>query len=232
MCRIVNEENEDGVTEKKVYGVLADFDLASWNKDLGKKTSQQMMGTAPFMANELLRSDESGLLHLYRHDLESFFYVMLIVASHYEIEPPTEGQDGGLRTRWDLDKLPYQEWFNQNSYTTIASLKRSTLMWHTDLNLSPTFKDFRGWLKNLKDSFNRGFWSELDYKYGQHRSWLLEGEEPKDEVMLTFDDETLGGHVSYSALINPVSKLKGKLGGLIVRYNPAPQTSVVGSTSL
>ena len=33
-----------------------------------------------------------------------------------------------------------------------------------------------------------------------------------------FDDKMLGGHVSYSALIDPVHRLKGELKGLIIRY--------------
>jgi hypothetical protein len=33
-----------------------------------------------------------------------------------------------------------------------------------------------------------------------------------------FDDETLGGHVHYSALIDPTRNLKGKLKGLVIRY--------------
>jgi hypothetical protein len=35
-----------------------------------------------------------------------------------------------------------------------------------------------------------------------------------------FDNETLGGHVNYSALINPVRSLKGELKGLDIRYDP------------
>ena len=46
----------------------------------------------------------------------------------------------------------------------------------------------------------------------------------KDEVMPTFDDEMLGGHVDYSIPISPVRKLKGNLEGLVIRYDPSPST--------
>ena len=78
---------EAGEKPKKVYGVLTDYDLSSWTNSLNPdytKTSQQRTGTPPYMAQELLR----GLspLHLYRHDVESLFYVMLLVSARHSIE--------------------------------------------------------------------------------------------------------------------------------------------------
>lgn len=37
-----------------------------------------------------------------------------------------------------------------------------------------------------------------------------------------FDEETLGGHLTYSVLVNPARHLTGKLKGLVVRYDPPP----------
>jgi len=219
MYRTIIEENENGDLEEKVYGVLTDFDLASWKEDLDdkyKQTSQQRTGTPPFMAQGLL--DGSEPLHLYRHDLESLFYVMLIVATRYEIEPTTKKQRGGLRARRGLKDLPYQDWFNQASYKALAYSKSNFFLKPTYLDLSPAFEDFRGWLVDFRRSFLEGFRSKQDYvELHQHKGDGLGG-----EVVATFDEETLGGHVDYSALIHPVSKLKGKLGELIVRYNPPP----------
>jgi len=222
MCRIVKEENKDGVTEKKVYGVLTDFDLASWKKDLGKKIWRQKMGTVPFMAHELLESEESDPRHLYRHDLESLFYVMLVVASHYEIELPARGEDGGLCERRGLRRLPYQTWFDEKPHRFLSCLKNGTLMWPTDLNLSPAFEDFRGWLMELYRSLSYGCWAKENHECELQRC-KMNG--PKDQVMPTFNRETLGGYFRYSSLINPVRRLKGKLEGLIIRYDPPPQKS-------
>ena len=72
MCRLIEEINAQGKSEQQVYGVLTDFDLSSWKKDLDDnytRTSQQRTGTPPYMAQELLQG--LSTIHLYRHDLES-----------------------------------------------------------------------------------------------------------------------------------------------------------------
>ena len=225
MYRIVKEKNAEGVVEDKVYGVLMDFDLSSWTKDMKEnysKTSQQRTGTPPFMAYGLLRG--SDFLHLYRHDLESLFYVMLILATHYEIQPPTEKEEGGLRMRQGLDELPYELWFGQPTYKALASYKRDFISDLEDLDLSPTFKDFRDWLWDLRLSFRKGIRGreihEESAALRRHQGGVSEkGSAPG------FDYETLGGHVGYSTFTDPVCKLQGKLQGLIVRYDPSLSTS-------
>ncbi|KAG9217707.1 hypothetical protein CCMSSC00406_0003604 [Pleurotus cornucopiae] len=65
-----------------VFGVLNDWDLATpINAKCG--TTNHRTGTGPFMALELL--DKVPPVHLYRHDLESLFYVLIWAAVHYNI---------------------------------------------------------------------------------------------------------------------------------------------------
>ena len=112
MYRIVKEKDEAGVIEEKVCGVLTDFDLALWTNTPDQdyaKTLQQKTGTPPYMAHGLLLGWDA--LHLYKHDLESLFYIILILATHYEIQALEEGKKGGIRMQ-DGD-LPYREWFNE-----------------------------------------------------------------------------------------------------------------------
>jgi len=209
--------------------VLTDFDLASWKKELDNdytKTSQQRTGTPPFMAYGLLKGIDP--LHLYRHDLESLFYVMLITATHYEIQLPTKGKkDGGLRMRRGVEELPYQDWFNQESYKALAASKREFFAHWGKFNLSPGFEDFRGWLEVIHTCFFNGFHAkEVHMRKLELSPWHEDEGSEDDEAMITFNDETLEGHVNYSSLINPVHKLKGKLKGLVVRYyDPTFQTS-------
>ncbi|KAH8814647.1 hypothetical protein DL96DRAFT_1560959 [Flagelloscypha sp. PMI_526] len=61
-----------------VYGVLNDFDLSSDQSTEGPPTSNQRTGTAPFMAIDLLKRDPPPR-HLYRHDLESLYYIIVSV---------------------------------------------------------------------------------------------------------------------------------------------------------
>ena len=213
--------NSAGVREiKEVHGVLTDYDLSSWTASLTSnytKTSQQRTGTPPFMARGLL--DGSDTLHLYRHDVESLFYIILILATRYEIEAPKKGKDGGVRMRQGLNVLPYQAWFDQPSYEDLAESKQAFISNIRRLNLSPTFEDFRGWLVKLQRSFGRGFMAK-------QQPLLEDRTDSNDEdTPAAVDDETLGGHVNYSALVGPVSILKGKLEDLVIRYLPPPSTS-------
>ncbi|KAH8814649.1 hypothetical protein DL96DRAFT_1715829 [Flagelloscypha sp. PMI_526] len=59
-----------------VYGVLNDFDLSSDQSTDGSPKSNQRTGTAPFMAIDLLKRDPPPR-HLYRHDLESLYYIII-----------------------------------------------------------------------------------------------------------------------------------------------------------
>ena len=224
MYRIIKEINDAGVTEKKVYGVLTDYDLSSWTASLTPdytKTSQQRTGTPPFMAHELL--DGTDTLHLYRHDVESLFYIMVILATQYEIRTPKKGEKGGVRMRQGLKRLPYQAWFDEPSYKALGSFKHTFLSGFEVLELSPAFKDLGDWLDGLRLSFRRGIRSKQIYKEDlMHLPQL--GEAPGNEV-IPFDDETLAGHVCYSALINPARNLKGQLEGLVIRYDPTSPTS-------
>ena len=199
--------------DEEIYGVLMDYDLSSWTKDLTNnytKTSQQRTGTPPFMAYELL-DPQTNVLHLYRHDLESLFYIMLILATSYEIEAPTKTKSGGLLAREDTP--PYKNWFGEQSYGDLYHFKHSFLGDVKDFDLSPTFWAFGDWLAGIHRCFRRGFGSKADYKDELKRQSQSGG-----KTIPQFDDETLGGHVCYSTFIDLASNLTGRLSGLIVRY--------------
>lgn len=70
---------------KGVRGVLNDWDMASPVNDQGdvsSPTASYATGTIPFMAHDLL--DANPPAHLYRHDLESFMYILIWAAIHYD----------------------------------------------------------------------------------------------------------------------------------------------------
>jgi hypothetical protein len=204
------------IIEERVYGVLTDFDLASRAALMTNdytRTSQQRTGTPPFMAVGLL--DGTDALHLYRHDMESLFYIMLILATHYEIQYTKKGKARGLRVRGGLEELPYQTWFDQSFYKGLSAFKKAFFLDFEHLDLSPAFEDFRSWLLKLRKSFSRGFRAK------QQRLEEDDTEESRDEdTPAPFDNETLAGHVTYSALIRPARHLTGALEGLVIRYDP------------
>ena len=202
--------NEKG----EVCGVLTDFDLSSWTVDLAKDymmTSQQRTGTPPYMAYGLLEGSDPS--HLYRHDAESMFYIMVMLASRYEIRAPN-----GVQILQEPRKLPFDGWFDQPSYKELADFKYRFLTrpkW--DLELSPTFKDFHDWLRTIRLSFRKGVGAK-DKHEGLVEEYQHQNKRRK--AIPRFDEETLGGHIHYSTLVEPAPGLKGKLKGLVVRYDP------------
>ncbi|KAF8199155.1 hypothetical protein BJ912DRAFT_1139959, partial [Pholiota molesta] len=66
--------------DRPFCGVLSDYDL-SWSIKLDRQdrgpSSKQRTGTGPFMAIDLL--DPTPRKRLYRHDLESLFYVIIVL---------------------------------------------------------------------------------------------------------------------------------------------------------
>ncbi|KAJ7229554.1 hypothetical protein B0H12DRAFT_992912, partial [Mycena haematopus] len=78
----------------KIYGVLNDFDLSVvLSGDFGS-TSKQRTGTVP--ALDLLEPGPPPP-HLYRFDLESLFYVMVIASCSYE-----DGEE--------IENPPFESW--------------------------------------------------------------------------------------------------------------------------
>ena len=218
MCRIIKKLG----AKDEVYGVLTDYDLSSWAASLKNdytKTSQQRTGTPPYMAHELLRGASD--IHLYRHDVESLFYIMLLTCARHQFDLRKEA-------RWPVvmreGKLPYEDWFNEPNYAKLGKVKASFFSHWEAIELSPAFEDFRGWLEDLRLSFTGGFQRKLTnlVEQKQQSEWRKKrgvgsaGQAKPTSV--PFDDETLGGYVDYSAVVEPTRYLGGDLNGLVIRY--------------
>ncbi|KAJ2920695.1 hypothetical protein H1R20_g16399, partial [Candolleomyces eurysporus] len=71
-----------------VKGVLNDWDMASYIDENGltiRSGAHHRTGTLPFMATDLLTS-EGGQEHYFRHELESFVYLLVWAALHYDLQ--------------------------------------------------------------------------------------------------------------------------------------------------
>lgn len=79
---------------KNIHGVLNDIDLSPY-RDHRDQYSSQCTGTIPFLALNLHNKKPPTSKHLYRHDLESFFYVFLFVVCSYDVVK--EGDNFSLR---------------------------------------------------------------------------------------------------------------------------------------
>ncbi|KAK0191596.1 hypothetical protein F5146DRAFT_1049500, partial [Armillaria mellea] len=75
MYRVDDQEN--------IFVVLNDFDLSSLIPI--EEATSLCRGTSPYMAFDLLNERKDSGPHLYRHDLEALFYVMLIIWCRHSI---------------------------------------------------------------------------------------------------------------------------------------------------
>lgn len=97
---------KDPKTADGFHGVLIDLDLAKV-RDSGPSGARHQTGTMQFMAVEMLRRAD----HTYRHDLESFFYVLLWICARQSWRngfagpgrPPKES----LLRRWVIGSFKY-----------------------------------------------------------------------------------------------------------------------------
>jgi len=65
-------------SDGSVHGVLNDFDHAIRIDAPSSPSSHQRTGTAPYMAIDIIEASPP-LVHLYRHDLESLYYILVCV---------------------------------------------------------------------------------------------------------------------------------------------------------
>jgi hypothetical protein len=119
------------------------------------------------------------------------------------------------------DKLPYSAWFGEQSYHALGNNKFSFLAREEEvIELSPAFKGFRGWLEEIRSCFVDGIKARPTEKPTQWKIKRARGPSRFGSTPVPYDDETLGGYVDYSTIIEPVRDLKGDLEGLVIRYDP------------
>ena len=103
---------KDGI----LMGLLNDYNLSSLASAQGRQGNERT-GTVTFMALDLLTSEGQGgeIKHLYRHDLESFIWVLVWVCLRYK--------DGTLLTF----NHPFDDWATKDA-VTVGEKKDSFLM--------------------------------------------------------------------------------------------------------
>ncbi|EDN05674.1 predicted protein [Histoplasma mississippiense (nom. inval.)] len=111
---ITDPEKADGHS-----GMLIDLDLAK-EVGSGRSGARHQTGTMEFMAIEVLLNID----HTYRHDLESFFYVLIWQCAHHgwEFKPPQSSHQ--LQERPESSML--KNWYT-GTYEEIATYKRGNM---------------------------------------------------------------------------------------------------------
>lgn len=106
----------DGQDEGNPQGVLIDLDSAIELAE-GTETEPDITGTRPFMAIGVLKSEP----HTYRHDLESFLYVLLwtIITNHTDNPPETSKLRQWSSGDWDELAVRKSLDMNEDGFQTI-----------------------------------------------------------------------------------------------------------------
>ncbi|KAF9048257.1 hypothetical protein BDZ89DRAFT_1253469 [Hymenopellis radicata] len=216
----------------RVCGVLNDFDLSSF-RDSSGASSKQRTGTRPFMAHELHEVDADGQppRHIYRHELESLFYITTIICCGHELQYGASPPNHSLHP---LSSSPYQSWFSMTD-GSLHAIKHKMM---SNRKLAPkphrSFSQFRDWLLDMYAQFFQGiglrtfteataFASErrhatatIEEESDDDFSMEDESDEewPEEPEVGSFDEATLGGFVTYAAFFKIMSTFgRHKRGG-------------------
>lgn len=166
-------------------GILNDFDMAMEITDgvPNSTNSHHRTGTLPFMARELL-----GVInpeHLYRHDLESYFYILIWAAVHYDFKK----QDRSSKVRKVL-----MRWV---SPATAKSAKAELYSGDYFLDeLAPCVRpEFKGlwdsWIVPLREMFRKAF------------SWCDGARIEK----ITYNIDTLDGRITFTKFMEAIGEV-------------------------
>ncbi|KAF8435608.1 hypothetical protein BGX38DRAFT_1216645 [Terfezia claveryi] len=130
-----------------LYGCLIDLDYAVVIAEQDTSGIPERTGTYPFIAIAILKG---AATHRYRHDLESFLYVLLWVAcypvastqSSIQAAPSGDARQGDIWPRED----PLNAWSSQ-SEASVATLKSSNIVMYEDV--------FETLLERFRPGFDR-----------------------------------------------------------------------------
>lgn len=181
-------------------GVLNDWDLSSYLKDIGQgATSHFRTGTRPFMAHELHLTDSDGPpSHRYRHDLESLFFIMVLLFCRHTLQPDASSE-GHLHT---YHVKTFKAWDSQDD-DNLHATKKIFLMQKRGPSPLPGFESFASWMKKLHHIFYTGL------------SMDMQRAEENSELYLD--------NVTYDTFFDAMSAFKetSKSKRLVVSYSPS-----------
>lgn len=169
--------------EGRVFGVINDFDLAlDRNRTTSTHSPPDRTGTPVFMAVELQDQSHPSVKHLYRHDLESFFWILYWVTRRYDHDP----ERNNLR---ELETEVLEELLSEDS-RLVYKQKRLVLTLGETLQTTAWGRSGKKLTKNLILMFHEG----IKYK----ESFNPDTENEDEKPLGVFDPVTLGGAVTYA----------------------------------
>ncbi|KAG5640423.1 hypothetical protein DXG03_008706 [Asterophora parasitica] len=169
--------------------ILNDWDMASWvddNDNIPLSTAQHCTGTLPFMAMELMVPNPPA--HLYRHDLKSFFYILIWAALHYDFKN---------KTRASRVHPAIEEWNNskmKSVHDNKGLLLRNSKDIVTIIAQIPLQCQALGpWIHAIWDLFYEGSLIQGHYEMAKRRG-----------ATATWDNKTYGGCITFEKFVGAV----------------------------
>jgi hypothetical protein len=174
--------------EGRAKGIVNDWDMASHLDTAGEvttSTARHRTGTIPFMARELLVDEPP--VHLYRHDLESFFYILVWAAVHFDIQSKTRLPIHPVLKEWDNDSLRIT-WHAKGNFLLGAGA--------SELVFSHVREEF----SDVLDNWILPLWNLfVDAVQAMPR--------PGRAVLPGFDHETLGGCLTFDTFMATIGRV-------------------------
>ncbi|KAG6846516.1 hypothetical protein H0H93_013460, partial [Arthromyces matolae] len=170
-------------TDGHIKGILNDWDIASHDSELicgsQPRFEHRIPGTIPLMARDLL-VDSNPPPHLYRHDLESFFYILVWASLNYDFGADEPSKLDLDIAEWDADTLrnakALKSHFICDPDNIAMILER----------VQPTCRILLPWIDSIWFMFNQA----QSYAMQNHRN------SPKD-----WDHETQGGRITFQTFM-------------------------------
>ncbi|KAF8220408.1 hypothetical protein L208DRAFT_1333898 [Tricholoma matsutake] len=173
--------------EDCALGIVNDWDMASHLNATGEvptSTARHRTGTVPFMARDLLVDEPP--VHLYRHDLESFFYILVWAAVHFDIQNKMRLPTHAALRVWDDDSLK------------IAHYAKSTLFLTYEGAFSHVFRHVRGEFSNVLDNWILPLWDL--FREAIHSI-------PRPGRAGDYDKDTLGGRITFHTFMTALGRV-------------------------
>ncbi|KAJ3488274.1 hypothetical protein NLJ89_g11634 [Agrocybe chaxingu] len=172
-----------------VRGILNDFDLASELDTEGRvpaSSANHRTGTLPFMAKDLLEDWPTSVApptHHYRHDLESFFYILIWAMTQYTFKKDENGTPIREPLPARLEGWNIRETAFDKKSTFYQSLMITTL----EQCVLPHFKEL--WDK----------W--VDGLFHLFRVAIQSAPYPKQPAYKTYDFATFNGQITFETFM-------------------------------
>ncbi|KAG6814694.1 hypothetical protein H0H93_012568 [Arthromyces matolae] len=176
--------------DSHVRGVLNDWDMASRVDENGENAvsnATHRTGTIPFMARDLL-VDGTPPPHLYRHDLESFFYILVWAAVNYNFGADDPRKRYPVLAEWDAETLRGAA-ADKDSFISSPARKKMIIQ-----RVLPTCSILLPWIHSLWSLFSKA------------QSHYLQ-DYTDDAVSKDWDHNTIGGHITFETFMKAIGRV-------------------------